>query len=86
MFIAKKEAARRRPDSPARSAGAYAYDAASLDEWVSELNDVRRDIANARARFNMATEGELIDQCVYELNALQSRQTYFMRLIRESTG
>ncbi|MDR1736575.1 MAG: YaaL family protein [Oscillospiraceae bacterium] len=54
------------------------------DEWVSELATVKADIEHARARFNMATEEELIDQCVYELNALQARYTYFLRLIKES--
>lgn len=53
-------------------------------EWVSELYDIQRAIEQTRGRFNMATEEELIDQCVYELNALQSRYAYFLRLIRES--
>ena len=73
MFLSRKET----PRHPAREAACHA-------EWISELNDIRRDIAVARARFDMATEGELIDQCVYELNALQSRYTYFLRLIREN--
>lgn len=55
-------------------------------EWVSELQHVQCAIEQARSRFNMATETELIDQCVYELNALQSRYTYFLRLIRENEG
>lgn len=55
-----------------------------VEEWVSELQNVQCAIEQARSRFNMATENELIDQCVFELNALQSRYTYFLRLIRES--
>ena len=78
MFLSRKTAAPRRP--------AYIPGTGCYDDWVSELNGVRRDIEIARARFNMATEGELIDQCVYELNALQSRYTYFLRLIRENAA
>lgn len=55
-------------------------------EWVAELSNIRRDIESCRARFNMATEKELIDQCVFELNALHSRYSYFLRLIREADG
>lgn len=74
-----------KKDSPPHCAEPFVC-TSDFNEWVSELNGVRRDIENARMRFNMATEEELIDQCVYELNALQSRYTYFLRLIRESHG
>ena len=55
----------------------------SRDHYIDELNQVQYDIDVTRRRFNMATEKELIDQCVFELNALQSRYTYFLRLIKE---
>lgn len=56
------------------------------DELINELQRVQSDIDDARLRFNQATEKELVDQCVYEINALQSRYTYFLRLIREYDG
>jgi hypothetical protein len=53
------------------------------DELIEELHRVQADIDDARMRFNQATEKELVDQCVYEINALQARYTYFLRQIRE---
>ena len=58
-------------------------ESAIKENLLRELEDTRFELDNARARFNMATEPELIEQCVYEMNALQSRYAYFLRLIRE---
>lgn len=55
-------------------------------DLVRELNQVRLDLEDARTRFNQATERELIEQTVFELNALQARYTYFLRLMREHEG
>ncbi len=52
-------------------------------ELIGELRRVQQDIEDARSRFNVVTEKELIEQCVFELNALQARYTYFLRLLRE---
>ena len=53
------------------------------DELIHELSRAKTDLNNARGRFNQATEKELIEQAVFEINALQSRYTYFLRLIKE---
>ena len=55
-------------------------------DLVRELQRVQLDMENARSRFNQATEQELIEQTVYELNAIQARYTYFLRLMREYDG
>ncbi len=52
-------------------------------EIIGELRLVQIDIDDARSRFNQATEQELIEQSVYELNALQARYTYFLRKLKE---
>jgi hypothetical protein len=58
-------------------------ESANRGTWITELEKTQREIELARKRFNQATELELIDQCVFELNALQSRYAYFLRRIKE---
>jgi hypothetical protein len=53
---------------------------------ISELEETQRRLAGANARFNMATQPELIEQCVYEINALKARHAYYIRVLREEEG
>ena len=50
---------------------------------ISELQATQRSLSEANARFNMATQPELIEQCVYEVNALKARHAYYIRMLRE---
>lgn len=59
---------------------------ARLQELFTELSDTRFALAQAYARFNSTTEPELVDACIYELNALQSRYGYLLRKVKESGG
>lgn len=53
-------------------------------QQIELLRQTQVDLEAARVRFNMATQPELIEQCVYEINALQARYAYFLRVIRET--
>ena len=55
-------------------------------ELLSELSGVRDALDAAYMRFNAVTEPELVDACVYEINAAQSRYNYMLRRIRELDG
>ena len=57
-----------------------------LDDLARELQQVQMDMENVRARFNEATEHELIEQAVFEMKAIQARYAYFLRLMREYKG
>ena len=57
-----------------------------LQEMFNELNDLRDALEDAYMRFDLATEPELVDACVYEINAAQSRYNYQLRLIKDSGG
>ena len=50
------------------------------------LQDTRFALAQAYVRFDNTTEPELVDACIFELNALQSRYNYLLRLVKESGG
>ena len=58
----------------------------SMQELMRELSDLRGALAAAYMRFDAATEPELVDACVYEINAAQSRYNYQLRLIKERGG
>ena len=55
-----------------------------LQELFTELT--RFALAQAYVRFDNTTEPELVDACIFELNALQSRYNYLLRLVKESGG
>lgn len=57
-----------------------------MQELLRELNDMRGVLDDAYMRFNVTTEPELVDACVYEINAAQSRYNYLIRAIKEYGG
>ena len=58
----------------------------SMQDMFNELSDLRTALDDAYMRFNIATEPELVEACVYEINAAQSRYNYQLRLIKEAGG
>ena len=56
------------------------------DLLLEELYQTQQQLGEANARFNMATQPELIEQCVYEINALKARHAYYFRVLREGEG
>ena len=57
-----------------------------LQELFTELSDTRFALAQAYDRFNAVCEPELVDSCVYEINAELSRYDYLLRQIKERSG
>lgn len=57
-----------------------------MQDMFNELSELRAALDEAYMRFDLATEPELVDACVYEINAAQSRYNYQLRLIKESGG
>jgi hypothetical protein len=53
---------------------------------LEELLDTQHRLTAANARFNLVTQPELIEQCVYEINALKARHAYYIRVLREEEG
>ena len=53
------------------------------EELLDELLDTQRRLTEANNRFNLVTQPELIEQCVYEINALKARHAYYIRVLRE---
>ena len=47
------------------------------------LSQTRALIAQAYAGFNAASDGDLIESYVFEINALQARYSYLLRRVKE---
>lgn len=55
----------------------------SLQELFCELSDVRFALSQAYTRFNSTVEPELIDASIYEINAIESRYNYLLRILKQ---
>ena len=58
----------------------------SLQSLFTDLSEMRFALSQAYERFNRAVEPELVDACVFEINAVQSRYNYLLRIIKERSG
>ncbi|MBO2527939.1 MAG: DUF2508 domain-containing protein [Clostridiales bacterium] len=58
----------------------------SLQSLFTDLSEMRFALSQAYERFNRAVEPELVDACVFEINAVQSRYNYLLRIIKERGG
>jgi hypothetical protein len=67
-------AEKRRMQKQART------DALEIMLGLRRTND---DLHSARCDFNMAVEPELVEACVYRINALQSQYSYYLRMAKE---
>ena len=61
--------------------------AASQDDERRQLMEGIRETRNqlnyAYAQFNTYSDPDLVDACVYEINALQSRYSYYVRQVKQ---
>ena len=64
--------------------GRKVHELSDMQQQIKMLRQTKQDLDAARTRFDMATQPELIEQCVYEINALQARYAYFLRVVRET--
>ena len=67
----------RRPDSPNQ---------AERRELMTSLAQTRTLINQAYSCFNRASDNDLIESYVFEINALQARYNYLLRRIKELEG
>lgn len=51
---------------------------------IMELASVREQIEICRARFDLLSDEDLTEACIYELSALQSKYRYLLKKVKES--
>ena len=52
-------------------------------QLLEGMRDTRAQLNHAYAQFNLYSDPDLVDACVYEINALQSRYSYFVRQVKQ---
>ncbi len=52
-------------------------------EILDKINNILVELECLNNRFNNVTESDLIDSCIYEINALNMRYSYYMKLCKE---
>lgn len=63
--------------------GKYCGGSCGRSELLDQLRDVIAELNRAYMNFNGALEPELIEACIYEINALQARYAYLLRAARD---
>lgn len=53
------------------------------EELAKELNEIRARIDALYSNLSYIVEPELIDSCIYELNAFQCRYTFILKQVKE---
>ena len=52
-------------------------------QLLEGLQATRAQLNHAYAQFNFYSDPDLIDACVHEINALQSRYSYYVRQVKQ---
>lgn len=53
------------------------------EQIKKEIEDLQQSLETANSNFNHVSDPDLVDSCIYELNALNFRYKYLLRLVRE---
>jgi len=48
----------------------------------TELLEAQRELTQAYCRFNQALDPELVESCIYQINAIKARCNYLIRAIK----
>ena len=58
------------------------------DEMRESIREVCWQLENARTRFEMASDGDMIEACIYEMESLRARYRYLLKKARtrDETG
>ena len=51
-------------------------------ELLTAIRDVSRQLDNAKLRFEMESDSDLLEACLYEMEALRARYRYLLRMAR----
>lgn len=51
-------------------------------QLMEGMRETRSQLNCAYAQFNAYSDPDLVDSCVYQINALQSRYSYFLRQMK----
>ena len=52
-------------------------------QLLAGMRETKTQLNHAYAQFNFYSDPDLVDACVYEINALQSRYSYYVRQVKQ---
>ena len=52
-------------------------------QLMEGMRETRAQLNYAYAQFNFYSDPDLVDACVYEINALQSKYSYYVRQVKQ---
>lgn len=52
------------------------------EELLQEIEEIKRSLETAHSNFENASDPDLVDSCIYEMNAIQHRYKYLLRQIQ----
>lgn len=52
------------------------------EELLREIECIKRSLETAHSNFENASDPDLVDSCIYEMNAIQHRYKYLLRQIQ----
>lgn len=52
-------------------------------QLLQEIDDLQQSLETANSRFDNVSDPDLVDSCIYELNALSFRYQYLLRQVRK---
>lgn len=58
---------------------------APSEKILADIRDVRREIDVAYSRFKIASDSDLIDAAIYDIEALNARHRYLIRLAKANS-
>lgn len=50
---------------------------------ISELKRVKTELDNAYTEFQYQTDGDLLEACIYEIQALRAKYAYLLKIAKE---
>lgn len=53
------------------------------EELLNEIEEIKQSLANAHSNFEYACDPDLVDSCIYEVNAIQYRYKYLLKEMRK---
>ncbi len=58
-----------------------AYDQ-TKQELLQEIEEIKLSLATAHSNFENVCDPDLVDSCIYEMNAIQYKYKYLLRQVR----
>ncbi len=53
------------------------------EELLNEIEEIKRSLETAHSNFDNACDPDLVDSCIYEMNAIQYKYKYLLKQMRK---